>query len=95
MFEAIDKNGSIPGNGTEKRKFDLVAKIDSTEGYEGTAAIIHSPFWRLLENESLKLTEVREMVVECVQLLDLAKLGWRFSSRSYPSWQYEDCIISN
>lgn len=74
MFEAIDKKGSIPGNGTGKRKFDLVAKVDSTEGYEGTAAIIHSPFWRLLENESLTLTEVREMIVECVRLLDLAKL---------------------
>lgn len=71
MFEATDRNGSIPGDGTGKRGFDLVAKVDTTEGYEGTASIIHSPFWRLLENEALSLVEVREMVVECVQRLNL------------------------
>lgn len=71
MFEAIDRNGSIPGDGTGKRGFDLVAKVDLTEGYEGTSSIIHTPFWRLLENEALSLVEVRKMVVECVQRLNL------------------------
>lgn len=73
MFEAIQKNGSIPGNGSGKRKFDLVSRVESEAGYEGTAIIIHSPFWRLLENEELSLTQVRELVVECVERLNLAQ----------------------
>jgi len=74
MFEAIKRNGSIPGNGTGKRSFDLVAKVESENGYEGTAAIIHSPFWRLLEDQELSIAEVRELVVECVSLLNLVEL---------------------
>lgn len=74
IFEAIQENGSIPSDGTGKRKFDIVARVDATEGYEGTASIIHSPFWQLLENEPLSLTEIREMVVKCVERLNLAAL---------------------
>lgn len=74
MFEAVHQNGSIPGKSGSTRNFDLIEKVNSEKGYEGTAAIIHSPFWRLLENESLTLSEVREMVVECVELLKLAMI---------------------
>lgn len=73
MFEAVHQNGSIPGNSGYSRNFNLIEKVNSEKCYEGTAAIIHSPFWRLLESEALTLTEIREMVVECVQLLNLAK----------------------
>ena len=74
MFEAVQANGSIPSDGKGgNRDFDLVAIVDAKPGYEGTAAIIRSPFWRLIDNKKLSLREVRLMVVECFALLDLAK----------------------
>lgn len=93
MFEAINKNGSIPGDGSGKRGFDLVARVDSTKGYEGTSAIIHSPFWKILGNESLSLTEIRTLVVECVELLDLAKQPGVFKDDG--SNEIEELVTSN
>ncbi|MGB7816659.1 MAG: hypothetical protein WBL28_09955 [Methylotenera sp.] len=72
IFEAIRANKSIPTDGTKgKRNFDLVARVDSHPNYAGTAAIIHSPFWRLLEDRQMPLNEVREIVVECIRRLGL------------------------
>lgn len=78
MFEAIRVNQSIPSSGKKgKRNFDLVARVDASHGdqgyncYKGTAAIIHSPFWRLLEKKPLSLNEIREMVLQCIINLDL------------------------
>jgi hypothetical protein len=72
MFDAIRVNGSIPSDGTKgQRNFDLVAKVNIEPGYEGTAAIINSPFWRLLEDKPMTIKEIREMVLECVKILEL------------------------
>lgn len=73
IFEAIKANKSIPSPGIKgKRNFDLVARVDSHSRYAGTAAIIHSPFWLLLEDRQISLIEVREIVVECVRRLGIA-----------------------
>ena len=71
IFEAIRVNRSIPCSGTKgKRNFDLVARVDAYPGYKGTAAIIHSPLWRLLEKKPPSLKEIREMVLQCIINLD-------------------------
>lgn len=73
IFEAIRVNGSIPSNGDSgKRNFDLVARVNARKGYEGTSGIIHSPFWRLLDSKQMTLSEIRETVIACISLLDLA-----------------------
>lgn len=73
IFEAIKANKSIPSLGIKgKRNFDLVARVDAHPNYTGTAAIIHSPFWRLLEDCQIPLSEIRLIVVECVRRLSLA-----------------------
>jgi hypothetical protein len=73
VFEAIRMNGSIPSQGnTGKRGFDLVAYVDSHEKYAGTASILNSPFWKLMETKRLDLNEIRHIVIECVKLLELA-----------------------
>lgn len=74
MFEAIEKNGSIPNSTGYVRMFNLIEKVDSEKGYEGTAAIIQSPFWRLLENDLLSLADLRQLVVNCVDKLSLATI---------------------
>lgn len=76
IFEAIRTNGSIPIAGIKgRRTFDLVQRIENHRSglYIGTAAIIHSPFWRLMENHRLDLKQIRQMVVECIHLLGLHK----------------------
>lgn len=79
VFEAIRTNGFIPADGSlNKRGFDLVAFVDGHTGYEGTAAIIHSPFWKLMEHEQLSVKEIREIVIQCVSLLGLAPLAGNF-----------------
>ena len=73
IFEAIKANKSIPSCGTKgKRNFDLIARVDAHPNYSGTAAIIHSPFWRILEDRQIPLSEVRLIVVECIRRLGLA-----------------------
>lgn len=76
VFEAIRVNGSIPASGTSnKRGFDLAAYVDCHPDYAGTAAILNSPFWRLMEDHQMSLEQIREMVVECIELLELAKVS--------------------
>ena len=73
-FEAIENYGSTPGNGTNtKRKFDLIARVESDSHYKGTAAVFHSPFWRLMESKQMALSDIRELIVECIVRLGLAK----------------------
>lgn len=73
VFEAIRVNGSIPASGTSnKRGFDLVAHVDSHPEYAGSAAILNSPFWRLMDDHQMSLKQIREMVVECIERLKLA-----------------------
>lgn len=71
MFEAIRVNKSIPSNGkNSKRNFDLVARVDAYPRYRGTAAVMHSPLWRLLEKKPLTVEEIREIVLKCITNLD-------------------------
>lgn len=71
MFEAIRVNRSIPSNGKNgRRNFDLVARVDAHPEYKGTAAIIRSPLWRLLEKKPLSLKDLRETVLQCIINLD-------------------------
>lgn len=71
MFEAIRVNRSIPSNGKNgRRNFDLVARVDAYPGYKGTAAIIQSPLWRLLEKKPKSLKDIRETVLQCIFNLD-------------------------
>ena len=73
-FEAIKSYGSTPGNGTNtKRKFDLIARVESDIHYKGTAAVFHSPFWKLMESKQMALSDIRELIVECIVRLGLAK----------------------
>ena len=73
-FENIRRNGSIPSKGgVGGRKFDLVERVDSTPGYEGTANLITSPLWDVLSNPQLSLEEIREKIVLCIDRLGLAK----------------------
>lgn len=79
IFEAIKANKSIPTDGTKgKRSFDLVARVDAHPNYIGTAAIIQSPFWRLLDDREISIIEVREIVVECVRRLGLSSVKGSF-----------------
>lgn len=67
IFEAIRVNRSIPSNGKNcRRDFDLVARVDAYPGYKGTAAIIQSPLWRLLELKPMSLKDLRETVLQCI-----------------------------
>ena len=71
MFEAIRVNGSIPSSGkNSKRSFDLVERVDAYLGYKGTAAVMHSPIWRLLEKKPLTVEEIRGVVLKCIINLD-------------------------
>ena len=73
IFEAIRKNGSIPSDGTMGgRGFNLIERVDADPSYSGTANIINSPFWTLLENEPLSVEKLRQIVVKCVINLGLA-----------------------
>lgn len=73
-FEAIRGNFSIPMKGTtNKRGFDLVSFVDLDPLYTGTAQILNSPFWRLMEQKPITLKDIRNIVIECVNLLGLAK----------------------
>lgn len=94
MFEAIQSNGSIPIEGaTERRDFNLVAKVDAEPGYEGTAAILRSPIWKLLSRKPIPLEKVRELVVECIKNLGLATLPGQYSDDGEN--ELEDLISSN
>lgn len=71
-FENIRRNGSIPSKGgVGGRKFDLIARVDSTPGYQGTASLITSSLWAVLENPMLSIAEIRERIVQCVVSLGL------------------------
>lgn len=73
-FENIRRNGSIPSRGgVGGRKFDLIKRIDSTPGYEGSANLISCPLWDVLSNPFLSLEAIREKIVQCVESLGLAK----------------------
>lgn len=75
IFESIKSNFSVPskGNSEKKRNFDLVDRVETTDGYQGTEPLLRSPFWKLLEDKPLELIEVREYVIECIKRLDLVK----------------------
>jgi len=72
IFEAIEANNSIPGKGNSKlRSYDLVAIVDSHPDYKGTAGIIRSSFWRLIDQNKLSLANIRILVKECMEELKL------------------------
>lgn len=72
IFEAIKANNSIPGKGNSKiRSFDLVNIVDSHPEYKGTAGIIRSSFWRLIDHNAKTLGEVRNLIKESMEELDL------------------------
>lgn len=75
IFESIKKNLSVPskGNSEKKRNFDLVDRVEKTDGYQGTEPLLRSPFWKLLEDKTLELKVVREYVIECIKRLDIVK----------------------
>ena len=74
IFDPIRRNGALPSRGGHpKRKYDLVMRVEETKHYHGTAKIIDSPFWRLIEKPNLPLKDIRDIVVDCIKVLELAK----------------------
>lgn len=81
IFEPIRRDGVMPSDGRHpKRNYDLVERVEKYNGYHGTAAIMHSPFWRLVDKRVLSLKEIREIIVECIIRLGLL----------YEAGNYED-----
>ena len=75
IFEAIRVNRSLPNIGVNNRRnYDLVAFVNSHLGYCETAAIFHSPLWKLFDKNQPSVKEIREIVVQCI--LELSKLNY-------------------
>lgn len=74
-FEAIRKTGRNPSSGNHHlRNFDLVAVVDAHPDFQGTAKVMHSPFWRLLNVTPQSLEQTTQLVDECLSRLGLVRL---------------------
>ena len=92
-FEAIRVNASIPMKGTSnKRGFDLVAFVDSHPKYSGTAQILYSPFWKIMDSNVLNLRDIREIVTECVRILELETQTGQYPNEG--KYQLSDLVVA-
>jgi hypothetical protein len=72
VFGKIRRLGVKPSHRHPRRHYDLVARIDADPAYAGTAKIMNSPFWRLILKTEFQLEEIRDIIVDCIQVLELA-----------------------
>ncbi|MDO9204063.1 hypothetical protein [Methylotenera sp.] len=67
IFETISNEGNLPSDGSHpRRSFDLVDLVASTTGFQSTADVFHSPFWRLLMDPEMNITELSDLIAECI-----------------------------
>lgn len=73
-FGKIRREGVMPSKSHPKRNFNLIAHVDETPKYYGSAKLIESPFWKLFRKTEFDLAEVRDIIIQCVEAFDLASI---------------------
>lgn len=67
------KKGVLPSRGQhKKRSFDVVERVNTE--FPGTADIIDSPLWELLDTPARDLESITALVERCLDLLDLTRI---------------------
>lgn len=72
VFGSI-KKGVFPSRGQhKKRSFDVVERVNTE--LPGTADIIDSPLWELLDTPAIDIESITALVERCLDLLDLTRI---------------------